>query len=106
MKIEDIMIAFGKDEEVKSVILMLEPFIQTLSREEDELFDKFIDLVNEGKWLEIDEMMWPLMTEDERDKLHHQVHQVARQTVQNMYDSEVIIRKILLKALTTAIGMI
>jgi len=107
--VEQLMEYFHTDSQALQVISGVEPYIAALIRQisneqDDELIEQFKEAVAKRSWIDLDELMWPYMTEDERDKLSNDVLQEARQAVMAMAVGEKILRQIIVKIVTYALG--
>jgi hypothetical protein len=84
--------------EVTTVMPAVRPFVPALQRQNDQtLTDAFISLVSKRDWPCVYELMWPVMTDDERDILSKDVLEAAQIAVDKMNLGEKLLKQIAIK---------
>lgn len=90
--------------ELINMIVYLKPYLSTLSRENDEeLNRKFVDLVYDGKWIELDKLIYPKMNEDEKDRLSQGILVNAKKTVERIIAVKKISKIVFMKIVEYAL---
>jgi hypothetical protein len=75
------------------------PFIPVLAREGEEVYTGFIEYLNQGNWVAIDQLLYKKMTPAERAVLEDQVYLNAVEAVQAHSDEVQLIKDVLLQIL-------
>lgn len=81
------------------LITALQPYMSTLAREGQVVYDEFIQHFLNKDWARVDALMYARMTQDERDKLSAQVTANVRQAALDSIERATLTQEILLKVL-------
>jgi hypothetical protein len=107
MQEDEVIVKLGNTPEIMSVMPLVRPFAAALSRKNDVVItNAFIVAAGERRWSDVDRLMWPHMTEDERDALSNDILVSARQAVDNMHLAEKIFKEVMIKVVFALIKMI
>ena len=101
MDINVIIAALGSHPQIQMLLQTINPYLPLISREGQSLYDDFIAYAVEGKWTELDSVVWEKMTDDERDALADSILVEARQAVDNQYRRNKEGKEIALKVATS-----
>jgi hypothetical protein len=85
MDLNAIIAALSAHPQVQMLLQSIQPYLPVLAREGQSLYEDFISYAVEGKWTELDIVVWQKMTEEERDALADSVLKEARIAVDNQY---------------------
>jgi len=102
---EEIRHYFRTDPEALKVLATVRDYFPALERNQDvpDLLDKFMDAVANKGWTTANRLMWPYMTEDEKDKISWAVLNDARKAVAMMHLGEKILKQVVVKLITYAL---
>jgi len=101
MDINLIIAALGANPQVQMLLQTIQPYLPVISREGESLYADFISYAVEGKWTELDSVVWEKMTEEERTVLANSVLYEARQAVDNQYNRNKTAKEVAVKVATS-----
>jgi len=101
MDINTIIAALASYPQIQMLLQTIQPFLPVISREGQTFYDDFISYAVEGKWTELDSVVWEKMTDDERDTLANSVLIEARRAVDNQYGRNKTAKEVALKVATS-----
>ena len=102
---DNLLEALEFNPQTAALMRYIRPFIPALVRKDDDTVTKtFIELTAKKKWNDVYHLVWPLMTEDERDALSKTVLLDAQNMVDNLKMGEDIIKQVLIKVVQYLIG--
>lgn len=103
----EILDLINENPELMAVIDSIKIYLPTLNRENNkQLYDQFVENAYQCNWIELDKLMFPFMTEEEKSNLSVSVLENARKTVERIIVAEKITKAIFLKIIEIAIQRI
>jgi len=95
--IEELIVSLASDPQTQSIVMALSPYLPVFKRLGMEFYEDVIANAASGNWTRADELMWPKMTDDEREALASNVLNEARDAVDRSFDRETLLKETVLR---------
>ena len=101
MDINAIIVALSSFPKIQVLLQTINPYLSVIAREGETMYLDFVSYAVEGKWIELDSLVWEKMTQNERDALANEVLYEARRAVDNQYTRNKTAKEVAVKVATS-----